>query len=251
MGGLKDRIVVFAGPSLAAPRRPDDPRLAWRPPAVAGDACELFDAGARAVVLIDGLFDQTLAIRHKELLGLIARGVPVIGGASMGALRAAELDVFGMVGVGRIYAAFASGRLDGDDEVAVLHGPAELDWPSMTEPLINIRATALRAAHRRVIDSPLARRLIQAAQAMFYKERTWESLLGAMSRTGAIDPASRRALEAWLPGGYLNLKEIDALACLEAALAVDPAAMPRRPFPPDTLFSDALASQVARGVRPR
>ena len=79
-------------------------------------------------MLIDGLFDASPAVRHKELLQLMARGVPVIGAASMGALRAAELAPFGMIGVGRIFTAYAAGALVGDDEVALLHGPEELGW---------------------------------------------------------------------------------------------------------------------------
>ena len=43
----------------------------------------------------------------------------------MGALRAAELHAFGMRGVGRIFEAFRDGELEDDDEVAVVHGPAE------------------------------------------------------------------------------------------------------------------------------
>ncbi len=37
------------------------------------------------------------------------KGVKVYGSSSMGALRASELDEFGMVGVGRIYECYRSG----------------------------------------------------------------------------------------------------------------------------------------------
>ena len=53
-------------------------------------------------------------------------GIHVYGAASIGALRAAELDAFGMRGIGRIYEDFREGVLEDDDEVAVLHGPEEL-----------------------------------------------------------------------------------------------------------------------------
>ena len=48
----------------------------------------------------------------------MAAGTQVFGAASMGALRAAELAPFGMIGVGAIFAAYRDGRLTGDDEVA-------------------------------------------------------------------------------------------------------------------------------------
>ena len=43
----------------------------------------------------------------------------------MGALRAAELHPFGMVGIGQVYEWYRDGTIDADDEVAVAHGPAE------------------------------------------------------------------------------------------------------------------------------
>ena len=66
---------------------------------------------------------------HKEILWAMAQGIHVFGAASIGALRAAELDAFGMRGIGRIYEAFRDGVLEDDDEVAVLHGPEELGYP--------------------------------------------------------------------------------------------------------------------------
>ena len=248
-GGPGERILVFVGPSLPSDRRPADPVFEWRPPAVAGDAYAIGAARPTAVVLIDGLFDDWPAIRHKELLHLIGRRIPVIGGASMGALRATELQAFGMIGVGRIFAAYASGRLVGDDEVAVLHGPADFDWGPLTEPLVNVRATLLSAARRRIVDLPSARGILRAAVALFYKERTWRTVLRAGGVQEDVDGAALAAFEQWLPGGYVDLKQIDALTCLEAALRLDRTIQPPRSPPPETLFSLTLAEQIAARLK--
>lgn len=233
-------VVVFAGPSLPQASRPDDPAFDWRPPAVAGDAFALADSRPRAVVLIDGFFDEQPAIRHKELLTLIARGVQVFGGASMGALRAAELNTFGMIGVGQIYEAYARGYLVGDDEVAVSHGPADWDWRPLTEPLVNVRATVLRAVRDYVIDAQTARLVLGAAKGVFYKTRTWPTIFEAVR--GHERPV--RALEAWLSTGRVDLKRLDALACLDAVRSVERLEPVARPFPPQTLYSDALVARV-------
>ena len=45
----------------------------------------------RQSLIIDGSFQSQPAVRHKEILWALSRGIPVIGAASMGALRAAEL----------------------------------------------------------------------------------------------------------------------------------------------------------------
>jgi hypothetical protein len=243
------RIVVFAGPSLPPSARPPDDRLSWRGPAAAGDAVALKAERPDAVVLIDGLFDAWPAIRHKELLELMASGVPLFGAASMGALRAAELAPFGMLGFGAVYRAFAAGRLTGDDEVAVLHAPQEMDWALLTEAMVNIRATVQSAVRRRIVRPATGRFLQRIAKATFYKERTWARLLRKLSAWGAPDEA--RALEAWLPGGRIDLKRADALACVDAALAMDARDWKAPEPPPRTVYAVALEDQVVRGVRGR
>jgi len=197
----------------------------------------------RAVVLIDGVFDRIPAVRHKELMLLMSRGVPVIGAASMGALRAAELGACGMIGVGRIFDAYASGRLVRDDEVALLHAPAQLGWAPLTEPLVNVRATLLRAVRARIAPVAVARDLLTLASAVFYKERTWPGLLDA-ARAAGVAPAELERLAGWLPAHRVDLKRADAQAALRYVLTMEIPAL-RAPPPPATSFSAALAEQLA------
>ena len=86
-------------------------------PSARGDGRRLPAGPARGpparIAIIDGLFEQVPAVWHKELLFAMARGVEVSGAASMGALRAAELHAFGMIGVGPTFAAYKSGRAHG------------------------------------------------------------------------------------------------------------------------------------------
>jgi hypothetical protein len=175
-------------------------------------------------------------------------GVPVIGGASMGALRGAELHTLGMIGVGRIFEAYASGRIVGDDEVAVLHGPADMDWAPLTIPLVNVRATLLRAVRDGVVGVRTARRLRTRAAGIFYQDRTWRVLIEAAADAG---DAPRELLDrflAWTSAGYVDLKCSDALQCLAAAAVLPPTA--RRPRQASTVFTDALAAQVSSGRKP-
>src|SRR5262245_57987284 len=115
--------VVFLGPSLPLDeaRRLLDAR--YRPPAAMGDGYRLVSARPRPrrIAIIDGYFERMAAPWHKEILWALEHGVAVYGASSMGALRAAELEAFGMIGVGAIFADFRSGRLTDDDEVAVVH----------------------------------------------------------------------------------------------------------------------------------
>ena len=65
------------------------------------------------IVIIDGSFDWTPSVLHKEILVALELGIKVIGGVSIGALRAMELSKFGMIGFGRIYKGRRDGRPSG------------------------------------------------------------------------------------------------------------------------------------------
>lgn len=216
---------------------------------MAGDAFVALEAAPRAVVLIDGLFDRYPAIKHKELLALIDHGVPVFGAASMGALRAAELHACGMIGVGAIFEAYAAGRLVRDDEVAVLHGPQEMDWAPLTLPLVNVRATLARAAREAVIEVAAARRLRARAAGLFFQDRTWAALAEAARAGGDASDAELDRFTAWAAGGYVDLKQRDAQACLAAAAHAGPGP-PARPDMGATVFTERLLRQVAAGLKP-
>lgn len=99
------------------------------------------------MILIDGQFEDRPAVRHKEILWAMAQGIVFIGAGSMGALRAAELDAFGMIGVGLIYRwyrRFGRGPLSSpapDDAVAVHSGPPELGFLPLTDALVDLQRT--------------------------------------------------------------------------------------------------------------
>ena len=156
---------------------------------------------------------------------MMERGVHVFGSASMGALRAAELDSFGMRGVGWVYQAFSEGTLDRDDEVAVRHATAEDGYRPLSETMVNIRRT-LQAAEQQGIVSAATRSILAAAgTALFYPERTWPELLRAAEATRA-GAAELDALRRWLPAGRIDQQAADAVAMLREIrgfLAADPA----------------------------
>jgi hypothetical protein len=207
-------ILAFAGPSLTEADRALYPDVDWRPPAEAGDMVRLIAEGGDmpTLCLIDGYFDHRPAVRHKELLLLLARGAPVYGAASIGALRAAEMRAFGMVGVGAIFAAYARGSLTGDDEVALVHAGAERGWRPLSVPLVDVRASLCAARRADIVDAREARAMLRAAGAIHYVDRQWQEVLRAI-----VDPERGAAFEAWLQAGAVSQKRIDALACLDAA----------------------------------
>ena len=118
-----------------------------------GDVYEAALGRPAIIGIIDGYFEVTPTVWHKEILWAMAQGIHVYGSASIGALRAAELHTFGMVGIGRIFEAYRDGILTDDDEVAVLHGPEELGYPVVTEAMVNILAPRSRGGWREAFST--------------------------------------------------------------------------------------------------
>jgi len=209
------RACVFLGPSLPVAAAREILDADYLPPAAHGDIIRatLRRPKPRAIVLIDGVFRHRPAVRHKEILWALSQGIHVFGAASMGALRAAELEAFGMVGVGAVFATFRDGALEDDDEVAVDHGPAELGYPAINEAMVDIRATLAAARAQGVIPAATETRLVAMAKRQFYVERTFAGLISAARRDGV--PSLDR-LEDWIPAGRVSLKRDDAVAALNA-----------------------------------
>ena len=207
--------IVFAGPSLHGRTLAPRPDIVLRPPAAQGDiyrACLLQPA---IIGLIDGAFEGVPSVWHKEILWALSQGIAVYGSASMGALRAAELDSFGMTGIGDIYEWYRAGVIEDDEEVALLHGPAETRFLPLSEPSVNVRASCAAAVAAGIIDQAAADMVIAAAKSLHYKDRTWRAVMEKAGATG-LDPAICKRLQSWLDTGKVDQKQRDAVALIEA-----------------------------------
>jgi hypothetical protein len=205
------RAVVFAGPSLPSHVRPTTAAIEWRPPVRQGDVYRAALTHPAIIGIIDGYFEVTPTVWHKEILWAMAQGIHIYGAASIGALRAAELDAFGMKGVGRIYEMYRDGVLQDDDEVAVLHGPEELGYVPLTEAMVDLRATVEEAVKVGILQIESARLIAIAAKLLFYKDRTLERILDAAHERGLSVSASSY-LRAWLDSHKVSQKQLDAIA---------------------------------------
>ncbi len=209
--------ILFAGPSLPDAANLCGEAITLRPPASHGDVLAAVRAGATAIGLIDGNFEHVAPVWHKEILHALDCGVAVFGAASMGALRAVECDSFGMVGIGRIYEDYASGHRVDDADVALLHGPAELGYPALSLPLVNIDATLDRLEASQAIDKSYISRFRDGARSLFYKDRTWSSVL---ERAGI--EKDHKALLQLLHATTVNQKREDALALVSVLADFQP-----------------------------
>jgi hypothetical protein len=206
---MTSQVVVFLGPTLSHDDARDVLDAEYRPPAAHGDVLRAALRRPRAIGLVDGVFERVPAVWHKEILFALSEGVHVYGAASMGALRAAELDAFGMRGVGTVFRAYAEGVLEDDDEVAVAHAGAEDGFRVLSDAMVDVRATLAAALAAGVVCEETAEALVERIKATFYAER---ALVAALDRA---DEEHER-LRAWLPDGRVERKREDALELVHA-----------------------------------
>ncbi len=140
------KTCLFIGPTRLSSAVPGP--VDRYPPACLGSVFRAVESGYRQIGIVDAYFGNVASIWHKEILFALSRGVVVWGAASTGALRAAELYRFGMLGCGVVFRLFRSGILEDDDEVCVMHAPRELRYEPLSFAMVNIRYT-LRALRRR------------------------------------------------------------------------------------------------------
>jgi hypothetical protein len=235
-------VVVFLGPTLAHAEAAQLLDAIYLPPADQGALVRAVRAHQpSAIVLIDGAFGKVPAVRHKEILWALAKGINVFGAASMGAVRAAELAIFGMRGRGFIYRWYSLTPLADDDEVAVAMSPAELGATPLSEALINMRLS-LRAASRSGILTREERSiLVRLARDTHFVDRSYPRLFAdaeSVLPEGATGVIGR--LAAWLPANAIDRKREDAVSLLRE-LSQRPDLMRERPRTPPFQLTEAWA----------
>lgn len=190
-------ICVFAESTITADEVCDilGDSVDVRPSVRCGDVLKAVLDGCKWIVIIDGSFEWTPSVWHKEILFALRQGVQVFGCSSMGALRAAELSEFGMIGVGSIYNAYNMAVVTSDDEVAIKFDKVSQE---STIPLINVRLSLGDLSIEK------NREIFQATKAIHYSERTWKKLHAVLSE----------ADYRYLKREYRDFKKSDAIDCL-------------------------------------
>lgn len=188
------------------------PEAVYKPPAGRGDIAAATDEGFKVIGLIDGVFYQRNAVAHREILYAIERGVTVIGGSSMGAIRASEMDSYGMVGVGAVYEWYKEGKINSDDEVALIFHPETLI--QISEPLVNIRATLDMLVQAGDVTPDECVLFIKAASGTPFQFRN-PMRIGQRALQLGVEPVRCKKIMALLKEKRVDQKRIDALEVLK------------------------------------
>ena len=211
---MDKNIIVFAGPSLKPELKNQYPKIKFRGPVLQGDIAHEADASRENIfVIVDGYYKSVPSIWHKEIIYANNKGKIVIGCSSLGAIRAAELDKFGMIGSGEIYKWYKNNVITRDPDVAVAHGSAEENYRSFTVPIVNIKATLEFSSQK--INSQDIEKTLEVSREIFFEHRTIPSLLKKISSSNLRD---KEKICYLIKNKYIDQKQHD---CTETLKWVD------------------------------
>jgi len=221
------KILFFVGPSLAKEEILNHLDAIVLPPPAQGDVLTALDHHRpQAIAIIDSAFPRSAWV--SEIHYALRSGVAVYGAGAQGALRAVELQDYGMKGYGKVFDDFASGQQSADAAVLARYCEEGGRFFRTSESLVNVEAT-LQAAHSAgVIDDLLCGRLLQRAQVLSWQERTWERILLPEMFAGLANSAT---VCAWIQEHPVDIQRQDALE-LVRAVAADQEALEHRIYRP-------------------
>lgn len=253
-------VHVFSGPSLypdndaaswASRLEASTEHVRWHGPVHHGSLLALQPKQSDVVVIIDGYFFRQASIRHKEILHFMESGVVVVGAASMGALRAAELEDYGMIGVGEIFESYSSGRRCRDDDVMVAHQP---EPPFCSHTMSTVEFEAWIDGLQPAVDARLRATLLDEFRSIPFWQRTFQRA-AAVARNRHIPSGSITAPGVSFGSLKLGPKERDARQAVTLGLQLAGGETPRNRLHPydgqrwdTTMFHSWMLASTRLGV---
>lgn len=185
----------------------------YRAPVRRHDFRRLLSSPPEIIGLIDGVFFDNAAVGHREIIEALKSRIIVVGGASMGALRAYELESYGMIGVGKVFGMYRNGIIESDDEVAVTFDAGSNE--ALSIPLVNIRMTIEVAKDAGVINPAQASAIIGIARKLFYPDRNYQNVVFESGKNGIILEIEKKKLLDFIKLNEVDIKRQDAILVLE------------------------------------
>ena len=173
-----NKPIVYLGPTLNREEASKILDADYRVRAKKGDYLRLSHASdeKKYVGFIDGVFLHDYPPSPIEVYHLATRkNIELIGASSLGALRAVELEKFGMKGIGKIFQLFKNGILDADDEVAVTFVRDKNILQS--EALIDIRFNLFLAYKKGIITNQTKKRSVKIAKNIYFPFRNYDDII--------------------------------------------------------------------------
>ncbi|NYT04425.1 MAG: TfuA-related McrA-glycine thioamidation protein [Candidatus Methanofastidiosa archaeon] len=210
------KIIIYLGPSLPLDEAKkilssDNRReVIYSPPIRRGDIPKAVSEGFEIFGIIDGVFFRESAVSPRELMDILKSNVRIYGSSSMGALRASELDRYGMIGVGKVYQSYRDGTLNSDDEVALSFDAEE--YTPISEPLVNIRETIKKAFEENIINKEESELIFKSAKSLYFPERRWKEII---ENSEKLVGKSLSSFSEFIKKNRVDIKKEDAILLLK------------------------------------
>ncbi len=204
---MDNRRCVFAGPSLSGVSSIRG--VDFFAPASLGSLYLAYEKGYRVIGLVDGFFGSVPTVWHKEILHLMKLGVKVVGSSSIGALRAVELETFGMMGVGTVFRLYRRGSILDEDEVCVVHAPGHLGFLPLSIAMIDLRFFFRNLKRSGILSAGEERFAVDTVKRLHFSDRTLDKVSELLSGLGALQGDLAKELRYSV--GAASIKKRDAL----------------------------------------
>ncbi len=205
-------ILIFAGSTISGQEILQHLDAILLPPPAQGDILTSLDQyRPQAIGIIDTAFPRSAWVSEAHFA--LRSGVAVYGAGAQGALRAVELQDYGMKGCGKVFHDFATG--EHSDDAAVLCRYTEQNglFVKTSESLVNVLATLKSAYTSGILNETEFDRLCLKSQEVYWRERSWQHIL-----LPDLFTEPRRYEEAcdWLKKNQVDLQKQDAIELLQA-----------------------------------
>lgn len=173
-----NKPIIYLGPTLPREEAVKILDADYRDPAKKGDFLMLSQNSdeKKYVGFIDGVFLHDYPPPPIEVYHLATRkNIELVGASSLGALRAVELEKFGMKGIGKIFQLYKNGIINADDEVAVTFVSGSNILQS--EAMIDIRFNLFLAYKKGIITNDTKKRFAKVAKRIYFPFRNYEDLI--------------------------------------------------------------------------
>jgi TfuA protein len=173
-----NKPIVYLGPTLSRAEAIKILDADYRDPAKKGDFLMLSrDSDEKKYVgFVDGVFLHDYPPSPIEVYHLATRkNIELIGASSLGALRAVELEKFGMKGIGKIFQLYKNGIINADDEVAVTF--VRENNILQSEAMIDIRFNLFLAYKKGLITNQTKKRFAKIAKNIYFPFRNYADIL--------------------------------------------------------------------------
>ena len=204
--------IIFLGPSLSHEKARKIFQADFRGPAKKGDLLRVSGDidDSTIVCLVDALFLQDYPPSPIEVYQLMLnKNIKLYGAASLGALRAVELEKFGMIGMGKIFELYKKGKLTADDEVAVTFVEGEHQLQS--EAMIDIRFNLFLAHRTGIINEITKKTIAKVAKNIYFPYRNYTDILDQTEKQYPAVSKDLKSFRTYIIKNRQSLKERDTI----------------------------------------